>query len=73
MIAPLISNFFLMSYALVNYSCFDASLAKSPGIQCLFLADWPISFLCFKLTFIDFVIVLFLTHNVLVAGFSIAN
>jgi len=31
MIAPLISNFFLMSYALVNYSCFDASLAKSPG------------------------------------------
>jgi len=30
-IAPLISNFFLMSYALVNYSCFDASLAKSPG------------------------------------------
>lgn len=31
-IAPLISNFFLMSYALVNYSCFDASLAKSPGL-----------------------------------------
>ena len=34
-IAPLISNFFLMSYALVNYSCVDASLAKSPG-KCYF-------------------------------------
>ncbi|XP_067936328.1 solute carrier family 12 member 2-like [Watersipora subatra] len=30
-IAPLISNFFLMSYTLINYSCFDASLSKSPG------------------------------------------
>ena len=40
MIAPLISNFFLMSYALVNYSCFDASLAKSPGTSSL-----PLTFL----------------------------
>ncbi|XP_067665686.1 solute carrier family 12 member 2-like isoform X1 [Haliotis asinina] len=30
-IAPVISNFFLMSYTLINYSCFDASLARSPG------------------------------------------
>ncbi|KAK0042108.1 solute carrier family 12 member 2, partial [Biomphalaria pfeifferi] len=30
-IAPLISNFFLMSYALINFSCFDASIANSPG------------------------------------------
>ncbi|XP_056098784.1 solute carrier family 12 member 1 [Rhinichthys klamathensis goyatoka] len=30
-IAPVISNFFLASYALINYSCFHASYAKSPG------------------------------------------
>ena len=31
LIAPIISNFFLMSYALINFSVFDASLAKNPG------------------------------------------
>ena len=30
-IAPIISNFFLMSYALINYSVFAASLGRSPG------------------------------------------
>ena len=30
-IAPVISNFFLASYCLINYSCFSASLSKSPG------------------------------------------
>ncbi|XP_077971589.1 solute carrier family 12 member 1-like [Styela clava] len=30
-IAPIISNFFLASYTLINYSCFAASLSKSPG------------------------------------------
>lgn len=33
LIAPIISNFFLMAYALINYSCFDASLADSPGFR----------------------------------------
>ncbi|XP_069025185.1 solute carrier family 12 member 2 isoform X2 [Embiotoca jacksoni] len=30
-IAPIISNFFLSSYALINFSVFHASLANSPG------------------------------------------
>ncbi|NXH13177.1 S12A3 protein, partial [Bucco capensis] len=30
-IAPIISNFFLCSYALINFSCFHASVTNSPG------------------------------------------
>ncbi|XP_032813619.1 solute carrier family 12 member 3-like [Petromyzon marinus] len=30
-IAPIISNFFLASYALINFSCFHASITNSPG------------------------------------------
>ncbi|NP_001128603.2 solute carrier family 12 member 10, tandem duplicate 3 [Danio rerio] len=30
-IAPLISNFFLCSYGLINFSCFHATITKSPG------------------------------------------
>ncbi|XP_040838050.1 solute carrier family 12 member 3 isoform X3 [Ochotona curzoniae] len=30
-IAPIISNFFLCSYALINFSCFHASFTNSPG------------------------------------------
>lgn len=30
-IAPLISNFFLCAYALINFSCFHASITNSPG------------------------------------------
>lgn len=32
-IAPIISNFFLCSYALINFSCFHASITNSPGRQ----------------------------------------
>nr|XP_033776240.1 solute carrier family 12 member 1 isoform X3 [Geotrypetes seraphini] len=32
-IAPIISNFFLASYALINFSCFHASYAKSPDVN----------------------------------------
>nr|XP_057942768.1 solute carrier family 12 member 3 isoform X2 [Doryrhamphus excisus] len=30
-IAPIISNFFLCSYCLINFSCFHASITNSPG------------------------------------------
>uniref|UniRef100_A0A3B4Y2B6 Solute carrier family 12 member 3 n=1 Tax=Seriola lalandi dorsalis TaxID=1841481 RepID=A0A3B4Y2B6_SERLL len=30
-IAPIISNFFLASYSLINFSCFHASITNSPG------------------------------------------
>lgn len=30
-IAPLLSNFFLAAYALINFSVFHASISKSPG------------------------------------------
>ena len=36
-IAKIISNFFLMAYALINYSCFAASFSQSPGQPCLLL------------------------------------
>ncbi|KRY91063.1 Solute carrier family 12 member 2 [Trichinella pseudospiralis] len=32
-IAPIISNFFMATYALINYACFDASFAKAPGFR----------------------------------------
>uniref|UniRef100_A0A914VZI6 Solute carrier family 12 member 2 n=1 Tax=Plectus sambesii TaxID=2011161 RepID=A0A914VZI6_9BILA len=32
-IAPIISNFFLASYALINYACFDASFVRSTGFR----------------------------------------
>ena len=45
-IALIISIFFLMAYALINYSCFAASFAKSPGqywhARMTFISDSPI-------------------------------
>ena len=32
-IAPIISNFYLCTYALINFACFDTSFAKSPGFR----------------------------------------
>lgn len=33
LIAPIISNFFLAAYCLINYSCFHSSFAKSLGFR----------------------------------------
>ncbi|KAK2085103.1 hypothetical protein P7K49_036403 [Saguinus oedipus] len=43
-IAPIISNFFLCSYALINFSCFHASITNSPAMRQLSLMAalaWP--------------------------------
>uniref|UniRef100_T1IQU6 SLC12A transporter C-terminal domain-containing protein n=1 Tax=Strigamia maritima TaxID=126957 RepID=T1IQU6_STRMM len=32
-IAPIISNFFMAAYCLINFACFHAALAKSPGFR----------------------------------------
>ena len=42
-IAPIISNFFLASYALINFSCFHASYAKSPG-ESAFTSDLRVGY-----------------------------
>ncbi|KAL2093167.1 hypothetical protein ACEWY4_010479 [Coilia grayii] len=46
-IAPIISNFFLCSYALINFSCFHASITNSPGWRpsFRFFSKWA-SLLC---------------------------
>lgn len=56
-IAPIISNFFLASYALINYACFSASMANSPGFrpQFKYYNKWfalVASFLCVVIMFI---------------------
>uniref|UniRef100_A0AC35FLN0 Uncharacterized protein n=1 Tax=Panagrolaimus sp. PS1159 TaxID=55785 RepID=A0AC35FLN0_9BILA len=32
-IAPIISNFYLSTYTLINFACFDTSFARSPGFR----------------------------------------
>ncbi len=33
MIAPMISNFYLATYSLINFAVFDAAFSKSPGFR----------------------------------------
>lgn len=49
-IAPLISNFFLAAYALINFSTFHASLAKPVGWRPTFRVKQNIE-LCINLLF----------------------
>ena len=46
-IAEIISTFFLVAYALINFACFAASVAKSPGQSgwlgaCVSLVGWEL-------------------------------
>lgn len=56
LIAPIISQFFLLSYALVNYACVAASLSKAPGWRPKFSYYHPVlagagALLCIVLMF----------------------
>jgi solute carrier family 12 sodium/potassium/chloride transporter 2 len=56
-VAPIISNFFLMAYTLINYSCFVASFTETPGWRPAFkyYNKWLSLFaaiLCFSIMFI---------------------
>ncbi|XP_042219096.1 bumetanide-sensitive sodium-(potassium)-chloride cotransporter-like [Homarus americanus] len=42
-VSTLLSNFFLASYSLINFSCFHASLIKSPGWRPGFKVGWLFS------------------------------
>lgn len=77
-IAPIISNFFLCSYALINFSCFHASITNSPGehLNPYIKPEW------LKLTVFDAIFVVFngglliglMVHTVSTAGlFSLDN
>ncbi len=51
-IAPLISNFFLCSYGLINFSCFHATITKSPGENLIIIIVILVHHLCLIIMFI---------------------
>eukprot|EP01083_Nonionella_stella_P193396 714331_1 len=56
-VAPLITMFFMMTYALINFSCFQLSMSKSPGWRPEFrwYNKWTAlagAFLCFLMMFV---------------------
>lgn len=71
-IAPIISNFFLAAYILINFSCFHASWSKSPGFRPSFkyYNKWIAlfgSFLCLIVMFMTGWIAALLTFVIVLA------
>ncbi|XP_067303685.1 solute carrier family 12 member 10, tandem duplicate 3 [Pseudorasbora parva] len=68
-IAPLISNFFLCSYGLINFSCFHATITKSPGWrpQYRYFNPWTSLFAAF----LSFVLMFLFTWWAAVVTFAI--
>lgn len=60
-ISPIVANFYLATFTIVNYSCFDASLSKSPGLELvsfylkelkLLYVEYIIQYMCYSRTLI---------------------
>eukprot|EP01084_Bolivina_argentea_P066428 121081_1 len=69
-IAPIITNFFLVTYALMNYSCFQWSLTRSPGWRPTFkyFNKWISLFGCLECIAFMFFIDYFMALITLIIG-----
>ena len=69
-IAPIITNFFLVTYALMNYSCFTWSLSESPGWRPTwkYFNKWVSLFACIECIGLMFLIDIIMAFVTLIIG-----